>query len=84
MKTRVVRYWHQTDWLYKVEAWAQVTEKDKFITIGGHEHSVVPEPKIGEWRWRHIRGAVSRDLAMRIAQGLSEPNADDVVAEFGT
>ncbi len=95
MKTRVVRYWGGTDWLYRVEVYEQVTDLDVFVTIGGQDFEYMPKPVVGSWRWAPYivpNGgapgicAFSRDRAMSIASrlALKLPLEDaDVVAEFG-
>lgn len=95
MKTRVVRYWHNTDWLYTAQVWTQVKPEDQWISIGGERYDVLPKPEIGSWYWRQYiipnGGApgicqFSRDRAMSIASrlALDLPQEDaDVIAEFG-
>lgn len=95
MKTRVVRYWGGTDWLYRVETHEQVKESDVFVTIGGQNFEYLPKPEVGSWRWIPYilpnGGAsgihsFSRDRAMSIASrlALDLPQEDaDVIAEFG-
>jgi hypothetical protein len=86
VKTRVIRYWHQTDWLYKVERYVQATGDEQWVTLRGIKHQVLDVPKAGEWYWAHKRGGISRDLAMSIASRLAVNlplEDDDIIAEFG-
>ncbi len=90
MKTRVVRYWHESQWLHKVESWACVTGDEQWTILPSSNTEkpdlVLDSPKKGEWYWRHEAGALSAENALRIARELSEaknPDRTDVVAEFG-
>jgi hypothetical protein len=86
VKTRVVRYWHETDWLYKVQEERQVTEADQWVTFGGTRCEVYPKPVVGTNYWFHVAGGLSRENAQRIAKARSEAatvDHTDVVAEFG-
>jgi hypothetical protein len=95
MKTRVVRHWQNTDWVYTVETWEQVKPDDQFVCLGNDRYQLLPTPKVGSWRWRRYiisnDGApgvavFSRDRAMSIASRLAQefPQEDaDVIAEFG-
>jgi hypothetical protein len=95
LKTRVVRHWHSTDWVYSVEIWEQVKPDDQFVDVGGDRYQLMPTPKVGSWRWRRYIAAIggtsgiavfSQDralsIASRLAQNLPQEDAD-VIAEFG-
>lgn len=87
MKTRVVRYWHQADWLYQVEKWEQAEKDTELFSwrIGEHMQTI----PAGTWRWWYVRSGLSEQAARKVAQRLSEQpsepvDATDVVAEFGS
>jgi hypothetical protein len=87
MKTRVVRYWLETDWLYKVEGWREATCEEMWVMTGGVANKEFPGVKAGEWYWSHIAGCLSHDKAMEIAEKRAASlhyDATDVVAEFGS
>lgn len=85
MKTRVIRYWHQTDWLYKVQQWTKATGKEDWI-MDVYTTGVTQVPA-GEWYWKHVVGAISlsqaEDIAQRLVNGWQYTNEPDVVAEYG-
>lgn len=93
MKTRVVRHWAHTDWVYVVEKWVQTTADEIFYSWPG---STPPAPAVGSWRWtRHTipgrsgepgTSQFSQERATSIAYNLArhEPADDaDVVVTFG-
>lgn len=84
MKTRVVRYWHKTDWLYRVDCYVESKTDDyTFDPQNGAPIEVIPK---GTWRWTfYTPGGLSRDQAMAIAEKLSKGedfDTADVIAEF--
>lgn len=88
MRTRVVRYWYKTDWLYKVEKWAQSEKDEEFLTWEGTRFvPSVQSRKKGEWHWDLVESGLSRERAEAIAGSLADgrrPPDADVVAEFGS
>lgn len=93
MKTRVVRHWAHTEWVYTVQTWVQVSADDIFVKFHGNDS---PTPAVGSWRWDTyiVPGAYgapgiyefSRSRATEIAHNLSyrQPVGDaDVVMTFG-
>lgn len=86
MKTRVVRYWHKLDWLYKVEEYVQATGEEKWMSRLYGMPSDDRLPKKGEWYWSFVEGSLSRERAERLAKHVAEGVQDvgcDVVAEYG-
>lgn len=89
VKTRVIRYWHETDWLYRVEKLLQITGEEVWVTFGYGDPRRPPFAygvNKGDWYWAPVIAGVSRDRAMsvasRLADGLPQED-DDVIAEFG-
>ena len=78
MKTRVVRYWGLTEWLYSVEKFAP---EEPAMWFSGMVVDKYREPD----GWTAVAGALSFDRAIQIAHALSlgqKPEGADVVAEY--
>ena len=88
MKTRVVRYWADGEWLHKVERSKTITEDDQWIIFGGQRCEVYPKPEIGSEYWELVKAELSERNAKRIAREMAREDTDvnenDVMSEFGT
>jgi hypothetical protein len=85
VKTRVVRYWYETQWLYKVEKYIQADGKEQWMEFGGIRHVVLDAPKAGEWYWAFVAAPLSAEHAAEVAKDLATaktPDLTDVVAEY--
>ena len=85
MKTRVVKYWHQTDWLYRVDEWLEAKEDQPLYQHGYPDLGVTGMRKKGEWYWSYVLGGVSMKKAMEVAAARSrgeEFDKEEVVVEF--
>lgn len=85
MRTRVIRYWHQTEWLYKVEKYVQATGEEQWTCIGEPDPNAPPNPKAGEWYWTLVAAPLAFKKAFEVARSLSngqQPDLTDVAAEF--
>lgn len=98
MKTRVVRHWNNTDWVFSVESHVQAQE-DTPLYSPPSRYGVAEQASVwkkGEWRWQPYivsngnapgTSLFSRDratlIAARLAEGKEFPDRD-VVEEFGS
>lgn len=94
-RTRVVRYWHKLDWLYKVEEYVQATGEEKWMSLSPPPGMPLlygmpaddSTPQKGDWYWAYVEGALSREraeqLAKHVAEGIQNVGCD-VVAEYGS
>lgn len=85
MKTRVIRYWHDTDWHYRVERYV-CTEKDTPLYSMHGGLCATSIRKAGTWYWEHVAGGLSLAKAKEIAVAVANKQAyekHEVVYEYG-
>lgn len=82
-KTRVLKAWRDTDWVYWVERW-WVPEED--TPLFGNGLQQVDTAKAGEGRWQFVQGNMTKEHALVVADSVSKGGKcgdEEVVAEFG-
>lgn len=82
MKTRVVRYWLEDQWYYKVEEYVQSNGDEEWIFFGGKAAKDFDAPKKGDWYWKWVGAPLPKDVALEVAHSRAAGN-QEVVAEFG-
>lgn len=78
MKTRVVRYWHGTDWHHKVEVY-DLCEKDELLY---HLDSYPPKTSVrtaGTWYWKLVAASLTRSKAEEIALKVTNQQPYDIL-----
>lgn len=79
MKTRVVRYWHGTDWHHKVEVY-DMCEKDELLySFGSGGAMVTTTCKTGTWYWKFVAAGLTRSKAEEIALKVTNQQPYDIL-----